>query len=119
MERQHLTNQTSAGAETGGDQTRMFVLRHSAQCAGRRSGDRRLHPVWLLRARHPDDAVADGEAKLRLLPARGLLLRLRLPRLARLAWRRILLRPLRLAGRCRGPWRTPGVTSADLVVANP
>jgi hypothetical protein len=53
-------------------------------------------PVWLLRARHPDDAAADGEAKRRLLPARGLLLRLRLRlRLARLAWRRILLRPLR------------------------
>ena len=34
----------------------------------------------------------------RLLPARGLLLRLGLPRLARLGWRRILLRPLRDTG---------------------
>ena len=36
-----------------------------------------------------------GRPQPRLLPARGLLLRLRLPCLARLAWRRILLRALR------------------------
>jgi hypothetical protein len=39
--------------------------------------------------------AALGRPQPRLLPARGLLLRLRLPRLACLAWRRILLRPLR------------------------
>jgi hypothetical protein len=39
--------------------------------------------------------LAAGRLRPRLLPARGLLLRLGFARLARLAWRRILLRPLR------------------------
>jgi hypothetical protein len=43
-------------------------------------------PRWTRRSVEPAAATS---------PARGLLLRLRLPRLARLAWRRILLRPLR------------------------
>ena len=69
------------------------ALRRTLPCLYRLRGN--LDAVWLLRACLPDDAAADGEAKPRLLPARGLFLRLGLPRLARLAWGRILLRPLR------------------------
>jgi len=52
-----------------------------------------LQPEQTLCTSTQDPAL--GRPQPRLLPARGLLLRLRLPRLARLAWRRILLRPLR------------------------
>jgi len=63
-----------------------------------RSASRSMNPSARSALRDVSATAALDRPQPRLLPARGLLLRLGLPRLARLGWRRILLRPLRDTG---------------------